>query len=258
VTAAVALVAGGGPTDALRLGLAMTAIQFAIGALNDIVDAPRDLGRADKPIPSGAVGLGLARATVVAGFAVGLGLSATFGPTVLAVALAGAAVGVAYDVGLKGTPWAPVAFAIGLPLLPVYAWLGATGGPPPGAVVLIPAAALAGIGLAVGNALVDVERDQAAGTVTPATVLGPSGAWRMAAVLHGGVVILALGSLVAGGLSISAGAALAGVGAIVIVVGLAIGRSGPPARRERGWELQAVGVGVLAAGWLWAVVSGPA
>ncbi len=41
--------------------------------------------------------------------------------------LAGTATGYAYDLRLKATAWAWLPFAVGLPLLPVYAWVGATG-----------------------------------------------------------------------------------------------------------------------------------
>src|SRR5450759_5250112 len=56
VVGLVALVGGGGPGTAAVLGLSMTLLQFAIGALNDIVDARRDAGRTPpKPIPAGRV-----------------------------------------------------------------------------------------------------------------------------------------------------------------------------------------------------------
>jgi hypothetical protein len=42
-------------------------------------------------------------------------------------------------------------------------------------------------------------------------------------------------------------------GMAVIAVGVVVGRSPRSERRERGWEAQAVGLAVLAAGWLWAV-----
>jgi 4-hydroxybenzoate polyprenyltransferase len=230
----------------------MTAIQFGIGALNDLADEAPDAGRPDKPIPSALVGAGAAWVVVVVAFALGLGLSASISPAVLGVALLGAATGIAYDLWLKGTAWGPVAFAIGVPLLPVYAWLGANGELPPFGAVLIPAAALAGIGLAVGNALVDLERDRDAGTVTPATALGAAAAWRMAAALHVVVIALALSTLLAIGFVAPSGP-LVVAGAVSVVSGLGLARSDAAARRERGWELQAIGVGLIAAGWLWAV-----
>ena len=68
VVAVVALLAGADPPTAARLGVAMTALQASIGALNDLVDAPRDAGhKPAKPIPTGLVSPPMARAIVVAG-----------------------------------------------------------------------------------------------------------------------------------------------------------------------------------------------
>jgi 4-hydroxybenzoate polyprenyltransferase len=256
----------------IGLGLAMTAIQFGIGAINDVVDAPRDRGRPDKPIPSGLVPGRQAVGVGVGCLAMGLGLSAFGGPAVLGVAALGAAIGVGYDLWLKGTPWAPLAYAAGLPLLPVYAWLGATGDVPPVAAVLVPVAALAGVALAIGNSLIDAPRDAAAEVRTPAVVLGPERAWRLTAILTGAVVGLALATLavVAAGLTTLAGIGLdpaaLGVGdlglmtavavcggSIALVVGVGILRSRQADRRERGWEGMALGVAALALGWLMAV-----
>ncbi len=44
---------------------------------------------------------------------------------------------------------------------------------------------------------------------------------------------------------------------LVIAVGIALGRRGDAARRERAWEFEAVGVGLLAAAWLAAVPLAP-
>jgi len=76
----VAILAGADPTTALRLGVAMTALQASIGALNDIVDVPRDRGlKPGKPLPAGLVSPRLAWAVVVAGAGLGLWLSAPSG-----------------------------------------------------------------------------------------------------------------------------------------------------------------------------------
>ena len=47
------MVAGGAAPVAIVLGLSMTLLQFAIGTVNDLVDAPRDAGHKPGP-PSGA------------------------------------------------------------------------------------------------------------------------------------------------------------------------------------------------------------
>ena len=64
---------GGAASDVvLRTGLAMTVVQFGIGALNDVVDAPRDAGRKPgKPIPAGAVNRRSAEVLVVGDVACG-------------------------------------------------------------------------------------------------------------------------------------------------------------------------------------------
>jgi 4-hydroxybenzoate polyprenyltransferase len=140
-------------------------------------------------------------------------------------------------------------------LLPVYGWLGTAGGLPGAFVILLPAAVLAGAGLAISNALADVERDAATGTDSVATRLGVGRAWAVQAILLAVVVGAAWLTLPAGGSAEGAiSGAAPGVGALiataVIGVGIALGRSAAAARRERAWELEAIGVGLLAAAWL--------
>ena len=71
----------------------------------------------------------------------------------------GLGIGLAYDLWAKGTTLSWLPFAVGIPLLPVYGWYGATGELPGLFVVLVPAAANAGTALAIANAIVDMERD---------------------------------------------------------------------------------------------------
>lgn len=249
VTALLALIAGAGPVRASLLASSMIALQVSIGALNDLVDVERDHGRkAGKPIPAGYVGRGAAGTTVAVGLGLGLGLSAVAGPMALAIAVVGTGSGYVYDLRLKTTPWAWLPFAVGIPLLPAFAWVGATGRIPPAFGILIPIAVLAGAALALINGLVDVERDRAAGLVTPAIRLGPARAWRLAAVL---LTVVATGAI--GSLALATAAPfsfLLGAGGIaLLVLGAAAVRAVEPGRRERGWEAVAVGLGLLAAGW---------
>jgi 4-hydroxybenzoate polyprenyltransferase len=142
-----------------------------------------------------------------------------------------------------------VAYAVGLPLLPIYAWLGATGVPPPGTVPLLVVGMLAGIGLALGNALVDPAADQAAGSRTPVVALGPGPAWLLMATAQAVVSLVAVAWLVVVEASaVAIGLAVASVA--LVGTGIALGRSGRSIVRERGWELQAVGIAGIAAGWL--------
>jgi len=257
VTAAFALLAGATPATAGRLGIAMVSLQAAIGALNDLVDAPRDAGlKPGKPIPAGLVSPVTARLVVLGGAALGIGLSMPSGPATTAVALFGLVIGGLYDLRFKGTPWSWLPFALGIPLLPVYAWLGVTGRLPAAFAILVPAAALAGAALAIANALADVERDRAAGTRSVATRLAPRLAWAAHAGLHAGLVALAVGGLVWLGPSRPPALAVVGlaVGGLLLAAGLVMTAGPGPRRREWGWELEAAGIGVLGASWVAAVV----
>jgi len=249
-TAAIALVAGAVPATALRLGVAMLGLQAAIGALNDVRDAPRDAGlKPGKPIPAGLISPRLGLLVATAGATAGVLLSAPSGGPTLLLAVLILGIGVIYDLALKGTAWSWLPFAVGIPLLPVFAWLGSGSPLPDGFMLLLPAAFLAGAALAIGNALADVERDRAAGVTSIAARLGRARAWRVMAALYGAVVtIAAIGGpgKVPSGLTIAATV----VPAVILAGAVALAASPSPERRERGWELQAVGVALLAAGWL--------
>lgn len=128
---AIALIAGANPSVAARLTFGMLGLQFAIGTVNDLADAPRDrLSRPQKPLPAGLVGPRQATAVFLIAVALGLWSAASVGLAPLAVAIVGLADGLAYDLRLKGTVVSWLPFAAGVALLPVYAWLGATGGLP--------------------------------------------------------------------------------------------------------------------------------
>ena len=253
VVAVVALVAGADPALATRLGASMTLLQFSIGAGNDIVDATRDSGRLDKAIPSGLMSIRLARLIAAACAGAGLLLALLVSPLVLAVGLGGLGIGAVYDLRAKGTPFSWVPFAVGIPILPVYGWLGATGGLHPVFLALVPAAATAGAALAVANAVVDVEQDTDAGASSIAVVLGTVRASLVAAVLQLIVAVLALATGLALGTPTGWQIAVA-VSALVPVGGAVYGaltahRPGS-ADRALAWEIQAVGMGLLAVAWI--------
>lgn len=254
VVALVALVAGALVPLALVLGLSMTFLQFAIGALNDVVDEPRDRGRKPgKPLPAGLVTRRTARAVAAACAATGLVLAAVSGPWLVVLALIVLAIGAAYDLWAKGTTLSWLPLAAGVPLLPVYGWLGATGTLPGVFLVLVPAAANAGTALAIANSIVDLERDADAGAGSIALALGPRRAAALVIVLHAAVAALALGTAAvlatpAGWLAALLVAAAAPIGGAALGYHAA-GRAGT-GLRELAWEVQAVGTGLLAVAWL--------
>ncbi len=252
---AVATIAGAAPPRALLLAISMLLLQLGIGAANDWADAPADArARPDKPIPAGQVPRRLAARIAAAAAAAGLAMAAAAGLPVLLVACAGLSAGMAYDLRLKGTRWSWVPYAVGIPLLLLFGWIGATQAVPPAFAVLVPVAMLAGTALAVANALADLERDERAGVETVATSLGVSLARRVGALLEVIVVAAALGSaLVLGG--DAPGIAVGVVGAGVVAAGVGIGWGDGQGARQRGWEVQAVGLAVLAAGWVAALAA---
>jgi 4-hydroxybenzoate polyprenyltransferase len=238
----------------------MLSIQFSIGALNDLVDTPLDaLEKPRKPIASGVVSRRVAGMVAAAGALVGIAASSVSGPATTAACLAGLALGYAYDLRLSRTTvsWLPLALA--LPLLPIHAWLGAAGTIPAGLLALVPVAVLGGAGLALANGLADLDRDVSTGRRTLAVVLGRRRALALQTLLLGIAAALALFVAPAVGdgapsadadtlrllrtAGVWIGVAALGVGALLLASDRAV-------VRERGWELEAVGVACLGVGWL--------
>ena len=250
---AVALIAGADLPRIVLLAASMLFLQLGIGAANDWADAAADAtARPEKPIPAGLVRRPVAAALAVGAAAVGLLLAALAGLPPLVVAAVGLATGLAYDLRLKRTRWSWLPFAIGIPLLPVFAWVGATGSLPVAFAALVPIAMIAGAALAVANAVADVEDDVSAGTTTVATSLGLARARRIGAVLQGLAITTALASAALLG-GDPAWVVVAAGGAIVVLVGLVLGWSREPTTRRHGWEVQAAGLGIVATGWLGAL-----
>ena len=228
----------------------MTVVQFGIGALNDVVDAPRDAGRKPgKPIPAGLVAARAARVFVVLAFATGLLLAFSIRPLLAALTVVVIAIGIAYDLWAKGTMWSWLPFAIGVPILPVFGWVAAAGGLNSVFAVLIPCAVVAGAALAIGNALVDVERDRSAGISSVAIAAGPA---RAGAIAASGLVLVtaaAIATAVVAGTSVAATLVLAGAG-IGAIAAASLGGRGTPRSREWAWRLEAAALAVLAVTWI--------
>ena len=248
--ATIALIAGAEASVAVRLALGMLGLQFAIGAANDLADAPRDrVSRPDKPIPAGLVNPRHAAAVLVVASSAGLCAAGSVGVAAFAVGVLGLADGLIYDIRLKGTAASWVPFALGVGLLPVYAWLGVAGTLPPAFWGIVPLAFVAGTTLALANALADLERDLLAGAASVATALG-RGRALVGSAFTLGLLQLAVvtSSVVVGPLPASLAAELAG--AALGWLGLRSAASPNERARRLGWEVQAVGVVVMGAGWL--------
>ena len=231
----------------------MVLLQASVGALNDLVDAPSDAGRKPgKPIPAGLVAPAAARWIAALAGVAGVLLAVPSGWATVGLAVLLLGLGYAYDLWFKGTTWSWLPFALAIPLFPTYGWLGAAGSLPPIWAVLLPTAMLAGAALAVANAMVDVERDRAAGLASVAIRLGRDRAALVNLGLLGVVWVLAVVTLGLVGELVPWALAALGGGAVALV-GWRLLRRDEPSVRERGWEAEAVGVALLAAGWLAAI-----
>ena len=233
----------------------MVALQGAIGTVNDLVDVPGDAGRkSGKPLPRGLVSRRAAAGLAVGLAVVGLALSALSGLARPVGGRSWARRRARLRPRLKGTVWSWLPFAVGVPLLPVYR-LARGGREHPARVrgLLLPAATAAapawpsrtssptssGIGLRAPRHLATrLGVAQRAGSLNAALMLGVLAVAAVSLVTMGGrgwgVVLVAVGAV-----SSSSGSAWAGAAA--------------PRIRERAWECQAAGIGIVGAGWVWAL-----
>jgi len=225
----------------------MAGFQASIGALNDIHDRSDDeVAKPWKPLPAGRVTSAAARATALGGGLLGTIVSATAGPAALVVGLIGYSLGVAYDLRLKRTGWGWLAFALALPLVPVYAWLGAPAGLPPRVAVLALLGPPAGFALACANGLVDLEHDALAGGRGIAVRLGRARA--TAAIVAADVALVAVAwNTSSDGRGVTPTLLAA---TVTLAVGAAWSSRPAPGWRWLGWQAQAAGVAILAVGWL--------
>jgi 4-hydroxybenzoate polyprenyltransferase len=84
--------------------------------------------------------------------------------------------GQAYNLGLKSTPLSGIVFALAMPLIPLYAFVG-VGRVLPFLLWLVPVGFLLGVALNLANALDDLEEDAAFGAKTLAVILGVRGSF---------------------------------------------------------------------------------
>ncbi len=218
VVAAAGLLARRLPSTRTAIGLTLVMLpaQLAIGSLNDWADASFDgLSQRFKPIPRGVVRRGGALAVAVCGFVVSLGAAAWLGADVLAVTALGVAAGVAYDLALKRTPAAILAWWAGFAAVPLLAMV--ITGRLRGAAEGVPLAGLLALALLNANGLPDIEGDRLSGAHTLPSALGVTRARWLTALAMGTAaasVVAARVTLGQSGLAFIAAALLA-AGALV-------------------------------------------
>lgn len=203
---ALAAAVGGPPGTVLLVLAVVLAGQLSIGWSNDWLDAARDVavGRADKPVVTGAVSPRTLRGAAWAALTASVVLSVPAGPAALLAHAVAVAAGWAYNLGLKSTAASWLPYALAFALFPAFVVLACGAAPAPWLLVV---GALLGVGAHLANVLPDLEEDAATGVrglphrlgrrttgvLAPAflaaaalvAVLGPPGAPPPAAVVAG-------------------------------------------------------------------------
>lgn len=161
---------GGGPT--LRLLGAMLGGQLAIGAVNDLVDAPLDaIVKPGKPIPAGVVSRSGALIVTYGGLIVMTVLSLTFDVASFFLCALGTGTGIAYSVWFKRSIWSWIPYLIALPLLPIWVWQSLAS-IDRGLFAIYPIGAMAVIAVQIAQSLPDVDADRESNVRTLAVALG--------------------------------------------------------------------------------------
>jgi 4-hydroxybenzoate polyprenyltransferase len=148
--------------DALaRVLVAMGGAQAAIGATNDLFDQRLDaFSRPEKPLVRGLITPDYALVVAIIGSAALLLLITPLGLAALVLGLLVEGLGLAYDFGLKRTPWSGLLYAVYFPLIPLLAWT-VFGRWQPFLPWLLPLGAALGVAMNVANSLPDLEADLA-------------------------------------------------------------------------------------------------
>lgn len=241
------------PGALARVLVGMACAQAAIGSTNDYCDRERDaVSQPSKPIVRGLITANQALTLAAVCSAALLLLFAPLGLPALALGLLVEGLGLAYDLGFKGTPVSGLLYAIYFPLIPLLAWV-VFGRWQPFLPWLLPVGAALGVAMNVANSLPDLEADAAQGVRGLPHLLGMrrglAVAWGTPPAALALIWILDLTRVVPAHLT----GMLAATGATLLSVALAAGlyawRSQPATLRIT-FIVQALGVVALATGWL--------
>lgn len=147
-------------------------MQLSIAVLNDYCD--RFLDAASKPEKPIARGIVHPREALIAGillFALMILLLLSLPLLALIISLLYYLLGLGYNLGLKATPLSGFVFALAIPLIPLYAFVG-VGHMFALVFWLVPIGALLGVALNLASSLADIDGDAAQNARTLAVVLG--------------------------------------------------------------------------------------
>jgi len=259
-----AMIAARGRPDLGHLELASAGLicqQFAISALNDYCDRASDarLLHKRKPIVLGLVSPGLALGSAIILAIAMFILLAPLGWQVVLLASWFLALGVAYDLGVKGTPFSGVMLGLAFPTIPLLAWqIFATLRPE--LLFAFPLGMVIGVGIQLADALPDAEADAAAGIHGLAQTLGPRAigvCWSMIGVALAIIFALAIARLMSDGnaASVLLVTGLVGLGLLIAAIDT-VRRSSLPAsvQLKRHFHFLIGASLVVVAGWFTSIV----
>lgn len=165
LAALLAVAAGTGWAVGALVTAAVLAGQLTIGWSNDLLDTERDraAGRRDKPLAGGLLSVRAVQAALglALGAAVLLSLLCGWRSAVVHLGLVVGS-GWAYNLGLKGTTWSWLPYAVAFGSLPAVVWLAAQPWSLPPAWMLV-VGALLGVGAHLLNVLPDLADDELTG-----------------------------------------------------------------------------------------------
>ncbi|MFZ9141651.1 MAG: UbiA prenyltransferase family protein [Candidatus Limnocylindrus sp.] len=239
--AALATVAGAGPSAAGLVALTMLGVHTCIGASNDYLDRHRDRGRPEKPIASGALPPSAGLLLSAVGITVGLVAAAQVSTLTFALAVTGALVGAPYNVWLKHTALSWLPFALGVSIIPAFAWSTVSSVLPTPILTLSLISLPGGAALALQNSLADRALDLQSGMRSAAVRLGERTAFGLLALLH----LVTLTALLAFAPGNTSPTTLA-VAALLLAIGVACSATRSRWARQRGWEISAAALAVAA------------
>lgn len=207
---------------ALLLVIAIVGSQATVGVVNDLRD--RDLDATEKPhkpLIAGRCSVRGAYTLGTATFLLAVVAGGFLGAVSLLLVLAMTAAGLVYDLWLKRTAASFVPYILGLPILPVWAWLCVRDAVPRLWLTYL-LGVLLGFGLHLANALPDAERDTRSGVRGLVQIAGKRAALTLcfAAFAAALFAVVALTWAHAGMLTVImlATAAILGLGALIAAV----------------------------------------
>lgn len=239
--AALAMVAGAPSNVAAQVALTMLGVHTFIGATNDYVDRHRDEGRSDKPLARGQLPPRAALLMAAAGLTTGLTAAAQVSALTLVLAVLGAFVGFTYNVWMKHTALSWLPFAVGVSIIPAFAWSTVSSEIPAPILTLSLVALPGGAALALQNSLADRALDAERGVRSAAVRLGEARALGALVALHA----VAFAALLLTAPS-STSPLLLFIAGLLLLVGTAGSATRSRWVRQRAWEICAAALALAA------------